>query len=234
MSDSTSSLTLLTNIFTSPQQAFQDLREDYPVLLPLLTLILVNAALVLLLFTFIDFQWYVDHMVEMQAGDLSLAEQKGVRSAFEMMSPNTMGAIGAGTVAIFLPIVFSLQAAYFVIVSNINNDGFEFKQWFSFISWCSLPSLMGALASLVVIFTSSNGQFAPETLNPLSLNALFFNLNAVKGLGAVLASIDLSVFWTMTLMTIGYSKWTNKSVPVSFFIILVPYILFYGIRFLMV
>lgn len=234
MSESSSSFSILTNIFSSPKQAFSDIQKNYPVLLPMLIILSLNAILVVLLFMNIDFEWYIDHMVESTAGDLSKAEQDASRQTLSMMSPSTMSIFGAAGAAIGIGIIFCLTAAYLVIVSNVNNDGFQFKQWLSFVCWTSMPTLITVLASLVSIFMSSNGQIAPENLNPLSLNALFFGLDALKGAGSILASIDLSVFWSIILMTIGYSQWTGKKQTISFLIVVAPFAIFTGLRFVFV
>ena len=81
MSETTSSMSIMTNIFTAPEKAFKDIQQAYPILLPLLTLIIAQAVVAVLLFSNIDFEWYVDHMVELTAGDLSRAEQDQTRSA---------------------------------------------------------------------------------------------------------------------------------------------------------
>jgi len=168
-------------------------------------------------------------MVEISAGELSKSEQEEARAVFSMMSQTTMASITAITASIGVAIVFVIQSVYFVIVSNVTNDGFQFKQWMSFTAWSSLPSLLSYLAIMVYIFSSSNGQIAFETLNPLSLNDLFFGFDASKGAGKMLASIDLTKFWSMYIMIIGYQKWTGKSISTSATVVLIPFFGIYGI-----
>jgi len=67
----------------------------------------------------------------------------------------------------------------------------------------------------------------------LTLNELFFGLNPIKGAGSILASTDISIFWILALMTIGYSRWTDKTLAKSFFIVSLPFVFYYGIRFLL-
>lgn len=233
-SNSSGAISILSNIIADPRRAFKDIQAFYPVLSPLLFILILNALLVVFMFASIDFDWYIEHMVEVSAGEASKAEQDQVRQGLGFMSPMAMGAIGAIFGAIFIAVIFCVTSLYFVIVSSITNDGFQFKQWLSFVSWTSIPSLVGTLAAFVVILTSTNGQFAPETIDPLSLNALFFELDAIKGAGNILASTNITVFWSIALMTIGYSQWTNKSVAKSLVIVLIPYALYYGARFAMV
>lgn len=226
---STSYSTILSNIFTSPVEAMQQVQENYNILLPLLTLMSATVVVFAYYYVAVDYQWYIDHMVEISAGELSKSEQEQTRAAFTMMSKTTMASITAITAAIGVAIVFVIQAVYFVIVSNITNDGFQFKQWMSFVAWSSLPSLLAYLAMIVYISSSSNGQIAFETLNPLSLNDLFFGLDANEGAGKMLASLDLTKFWSMYIMIVGYQKWTGKSISSSSIVVLIPFIGIYGI-----
>jgi len=225
-----SNFSILSEIFTSPGKAYENMKLDYPILFPFLTIVILNMLLVITLYSVIDYQWFIDHMVEMQAGELSKSEQDQTRQAFEMMNAGVMGGIGAVSVVIMFGVIFCLQALYFVIVSNITNDGFQFKQWFSLVSWSSMPSLLGVLAAFVVVLTASNGQVAPESMNPLTLNELFFGMNPTQGLGAIYATTDITMFWSMALTVIGYAKWTGKDVVKSSLIVLLPYLVYYGVR----
>ncbi|MGB0496522.1 MAG: YIP1 family protein [Kangiellaceae bacterium] len=224
-----SNFAILSNIFTSPVEGMQQIQHRYNVLFPLLTLIIATVVVFTYYYAAVDYQWYIDHMVEISAGELSKSEQDQTRAAFEMMSQSTMGSITTVTAAIGIVIFMIIQAVYFVIVSNITNDGFQFKQWLSFVAWSSQPALLVYVAMLAYIFFSSNGQIAFETLNPISLNDLFFNYDATQGVGKMLASLDLTKFWSMYIMIIGYQKWTNKSMANSASIVLIPFVAIYSI-----
>lgn len=235
MSESNNSLSIISDIFTSPNKAFEDIKVNYPIMLPLFTVLILNAAMVILLFMSLDYQWYVDELVQRATTAESTQEEiAAMRNAFGAMSATTTGLIGGIFGAIFLALMYAVMALYFVMMSAINNDGYKFKQWMSFISWTSLPSIIGTLASFVVILSSSNGQIAPESINPLSLNELFFGLDATKGIGSMLAGTGITTLWTFALMVIGYSKWTNKSMAMSAIVITCLYSFAYGIWFLMI
>jgi len=235
MSSSTNSITILTDIFTNPNKAFEDIKVDYPKLFPILTIIVLNAALVLLLFMNIDYQWYIEELVQrLSNADSSQEEIADMRKGLEMMSANTTGAMGAVFGGIAILVMFVVMTLYFVIISAITNDGLKFKQWFSFVSWTSMPSVIGTLSGFVVVLTSSNGQIMPEAINPLSLNELFFGLDATKGIGAILAGTGITAFWTFALMIIGYANWTGKTKGMSVVVISALYAVSYGLWFLMV
>ena len=168
MNDSTNSMSIMSDIFTNPQKALDDIKVDYPILLPLLTIVVINAALVLLLFMNIDYQWYIDEMIQrVSTADTSQEDIANMRKGFEMMSANTTGMMGAVFGAIAIVVMYAVMTLYFVIISAITNDGYKFKQWMPFVVWTSMPSIIGSLAGIVVIFTSSNGQIMPESINPL-------------------------------------------------------------------
>ncbi len=223
----TGNLSILTNIFTAPANAMTQVQERYSVAFPLLLTLVLSSVIWIAYYQMIDYQWFVDYSVEASAGDLSKAEQDQVRKGMEMMSPSIMAGSTAVFVAIFMALVYVVQAVYFLIVSNVNGDGYQFKQWLSFVSWASMPILLAILAMFVMLLTSANGQIAPDDLNPLSLNALFFGLDGSKGLGKLLASIHLAQIWSIAVMVIGYQIWTKKSAVASALIVASPYVLIY-------
>ncbi|MDQ7050850.1 MAG: YIP1 family protein [Enterobacterales bacterium] len=143
-------------------------------------------------------------------------------------------ALSVVTILIMIPIMYVVQSVYFVIMSNIYGDGIEFKQWYSFISWSSLPNLVAILASFAYLATSSNAQIAPDSINQLSLNELIFGLEPSKGIGKLLSTLHLAQFWSFAVMTIGYSQWTKKPVVKSASIVLTPYVIFYIAWFLFI
>ncbi len=226
---SASYVEILTNIFTAPSKAMRQIQTDYAITLPLLTLLGFTGAVIFIYYTSVDYDWMVDYMVQSAAGDISKAEQNQMKDAFNIMSPTAMAIVSAISATIFIAIIYVIQTVYLLIVSNVNNDGFDFKQWLSFISWSAMPSLLANVAILAVIFSSSNGQIPPDALNPLSLNQLLFEFPSSNGIGKLLETIHLPQIWSLVVMIIGYKVWTNKSSNVSTAIILAPFILIYAI-----
>jgi hypothetical protein len=236
MSESVNSMSIMSNIFTNPQTAFDEIKIKYPIILPLLTLIILQAALLIVMYMSIDYKWYVDEMVQrMTTADSNQEDLDAMRQGMEMMSATTTGIIGAVFASLFIAAMYSIMSLYFVIISSITNDGFKFKQWYSFIAWTSMPAVIGLLAGFVMVLTASNGQIVPESINPLSLNELIFNMDATKGgIGSILAGTSITAFWSFALMVIGYAKWTGKSTTVSAAIIFALYAVTYGIWFAIV
>ena len=229
MTTQVNNLSILTNVLTDPQKAFKDIQADYPILLPLLSFLSLAAFVSILYLYMVDYSWYVEQNVEMLAGDKSKSEQETVRTQMNLMAPTTQGVIAAITTTIGYLIFFAVYAGYYVMCSNINNDGYDFKQWFSFISWAWIPKSLLLLIAVVIILISDNGQISQYSLNPVSLNSLIFDLNPTTGLGMLASMIDLATFWTIGIMVIGYKQWTQSSLGKSLFIVLLPYLLIFGI-----
>jgi len=232
--ESIGKLSIMTNIFTDPNLGMAQVRASYSILFPLMMVSLLSAAMMLYYYSVLDFKWFIDYMVQISAGELSKAEQDTTRAAMSMMSQNTMGIVSVVTILIMIPIIYVVQSVYFVIMSNIYGDGIEFKQWYSFVSWSTLPNLVAILASFAYLATSSNAQIAPDSINQLSLNELIFGLEPSKGLGKLLSTLHLAQFWSFAVMTIGYSQWTKKSIAQSASIVLTPYVIFYIAWFLFI
>jgi len=223
----TGNMTIFSNLFTAPSLAMTQVQQRYNVLFPLFVMILMTALVMVAYFVVLDYAWYLDFLVETTAGELSKAEQDQQRSIMEMMSKPVMGSIAVVTSMVGIAVIYVIQAVYFLIVSNVNNDGYQFKQWFSFISWTAMPALLAILAMFVFLFSSSNGQIAPDSMNPLSLNELFFGLESSKGLGKLLSTIHLPQLWSFAVMVIGYQSWTKSSTVKSAFVVLTPFVLIY-------
>ena len=224
---STGNIAIITNMFTSPSMAMTQVQERYNVIFPLFTFALLSALIMISYFAMVDYGWYIDYLVETTTGELSKSEQEQQRALLEMMSQTVMSSISAVTILIAVPVIYVIQAVYFLIVSNVNNDGYEFKQWLSFIAWTNMPSLLAIVAMFALLLTSANGQIPPDSLNPLSLNELIFGLEPSKGLGKLLSTIHLPQMLSFAVMIIGYQTWTKKSMATSAIIVLTPFVLFY-------
>jgi len=232
--DSISNFAIMTNIFSEPYLGMAQVRSSYSILFPLMLISLLSAAMMYYYYAVLDYQWFIDYMVQISAGELSKAEQETTRAAMSMMSQNTMSIVSVVTIIIMVPIIYVVQSVYFVIMSNIYGDGIEFKQWYSFVCWSALPNLVAVIASFVYLASSSNAQIPPDSINQLSLNELIFGLESSKGLGKILSTLHLAQFWSFAVMIIGYSQWTKKSIGKSASIVLTPYVIFYIAWFLFI
>src|SRR5690606_39322128 len=117
-----------------------------------------------------------------------------------------MTASAAVSMVLRVMIVLLLAAGYLSLVSLFTNDAVGFKRWLSLAAWSSMPTLLGTLSGLVNVAVN-DATFMPATdLNMLSF-ANLLGIDAAGGgiLRTLLLSMDVTVVWTLALMTFGYA-----------------------------
>lgn len=221
----------LINIITSPQEAFNSLKEKPTVLVPLLIIIVMSALVQILYFSNVDKEFFIDQTVE-QAMRLVNVPESQIREGLADTDPASSRIRYAIAVAIFLPFVLAISAGYFAFISKFTSDGIGFKKWYSLVTWTGIITVFSALAAIVVILMSADGRIAQSQLQPFSLNNLIFQTGG--RFQTMLSSIGLTQFWTLGLMTLGYQNWTGKSITTSGIIVTVPYLVIYGIWVLII
>jgi len=126
--------------------------------------------------------------------------------------------------AIFLFIIMALYALYLRFVSRFSFVELGWKHWMSLVSWTSIPTVFGALASWAMLLSNSNGQLPLADLNPLS----FASLLGLPPSGPLNVLSPLYL-WCFVLLALGYQRWTRKSLLASALISLAPYLLIFGL-----
>jgi hypothetical protein len=215
----------LINIVAAPQSAFDSLKEKRSALFPLLLLVLITGLTQFLYFTNVDPDFLIDQLIEQMSG-LPIPEAE-LREGLEQSSPADGRIQSAISAAIFVPIMMALYAAYMSMTSKFTGDEIGFKRWFSLVAWTSVPVVFSALAGILVVLMSSDGMIALTDLKPFSLNNLIFHTTG--SFRSLLSALDITQIWSAVLMILGYKNWTGKSGIGSGIVVLLPYILIYGI-----
>jgi len=224
---STGTASILVNVFTAPREAFAALAVRPTVLLPILALVLLNAALVAWYYSEVDTLWMLQTMLE-DAGqevppELAGGQGGGDRMGTIMTVTATLGAV------LQILIVLFLAAGYFSLVSLFGNDGVTFKRWLSLAAWSSMPTLLGILSALVNVAVNDATHMRPTELNLLSFgNLLGIDAAGAGAVRAMLLAMDPTMLWALGLMTFGYALWTRRSVAVSLAIVAAPPVLVLG------
>jgi len=233
MNTHVSFISSMINIYSSPVEIFRTLKNQSNFLYPLLLITLCNAVILSVYFSWVDFNWLQEQIILMSGPDLSASEQKQMREAMSFMTPVFQGALTIVATSVSLLLFSSLYSLYLMVISMIVNDSNRFKNWFSVIWWSYLPILFSTLATTIKITLAQNNQLGLDQLNPLTINNLFFHLGFESSLKPLLDSLDITLFWTIGLLVLGYKIFTNKSWTSSTIIILFPFVLVYGIWLLM-
>src|SRR5512139_2080334 len=99
-----SSLTILTNIITSPQQAFAAIKERPTVWLPLVILIVLSCAASVAYILSVDLAWMLDQTFA-QANNLPPADRERALQAALKLPRVVYALFGAAGGAVGLPVV---------------------------------------------------------------------------------------------------------------------------------
>lgn len=226
----TSLINIAVNVFASPGEAYPAIRERPRAFLPWFLIVAGICSVTMLYTSSVDVGWYLEPQVRasLAGSNLSEAEMQEAVDNVANIRPLVLGAIGALSSAAFLTLLYFVHALYLTGVSFVRHDDIRLKQWFSLICWCSLPSLLGFLASLVNLLTNDATFMRQEQVNPLSFGSLF-GLEAQGTGDRILQTFDLTSIWSLVLIVLGYQAWTGKSLGTSALIALGPYILIAGI-----
>ena len=219
----TATLAVLTNIFTSPGEAFAAIKERPSPWLPLAAILLGYCAVSFLYLNAVDLPWLMDQQLQQAGSDLTDEQRAQTVEAAAQIPSTVYAAIGAGASCFAILIVFALVALYYTGVSFATNNGIKYKQWFALIAWCSLPIVFGLLAAIVFVLVSDVRFVAQESLNPLSFgNLLSIDPAGTPTLQRVLLSLDPTTIWSLVLSVFGYQAFTQRSTVHSALVVLAP------------
>lgn len=226
-----SALACLGNIFVDPRKALGDARGHINWLwYPLIITIGLSIAFTVWYYTRVDMGWLADQMTASMAGKYNADELNRIRQSFTRSRMLVGSVIG---IPLWIFIVYLLQALYFFLVSKVG--GYEeqsYGRWFSFTAWTSFPTIIGPIAAgIAYLFASPQTSY--YSLDVTSLNVLLFHLPMSHPLMSVAASVHLYTFWSLALMVFGFSLWTKKHLTTSAAVVLIPWLVIYGIFILL-
>jgi hypothetical protein len=222
MADSTS-VGVLSNIFTAPSLAFSAIKERPNPWLPLIVLMTGVFLQQFMYMQAVDYPWLIDQQLQ-QAGGMTDAQREQTVDMMTSLPESAMAAIQGVGGAISILIIYALFALYYTGVSFATNDGHKFQQWLALIAWCSLPSLLGIIASLVNLQVTDARFLLPTQLNPLSFGSLIgVDQQGATVVETYLMALDVTVLWSLVLMILGYQAFTKRSTATSAMIVLAPY-----------
>jgi Yip1-like protein len=222
MADSTS-VGVLTNIFTAPSGAFAAIKERPNPWVPLLVIMIGSFAVTYVYLNSVDFPWLLDQQLQ-QAGNLTEQQRTQMVDGATRLPSSVLSVLQAGFAAVGILITYAVFALYYTIVSFATHDGIKFGQWLSLLAWCSLPRVFSLVASFVNMQVSDVRFMPPEALNPLS----FGNLLAIEVTGAsaperFLLNLDVTWFWSTVLLILGYHAFRQRSMTTAAIVVLAPY-----------
>lgn len=217
---------LFINILASPSEAFEELHKRPSKLVPLAVVILVNAAIIFWYFSVLDFDWFVDDLL--QNGNIPEDRIDEARENFEDMSPSTFRLFGllGGSAAIL--VMYTILSGYLTLTSALAGHSEKFGQWFSLVVWTGIVVLFSQLGMAVTLMLATNGQIGQLDLDPTNLRNLGLRPES-DDLQQIFATINLTMIWSLVLTVLGYRQWLGTSTLKAALIVSAPYVLIFGV-----
>ena len=213
----------LMDIFVSPAETLSGLREKPTFALPVAALVVASCAVILWYYSAVDIPWLMERSLAMSQADIPADQREQMIEQMSQAPRGVLAATSAIATGLIVIVLLLLMAMYLTFVSMFTNDGFRFSQWFSLVSWASLPVVLSSLAALVNLAVSDVTYLPAEELNPLALrNLLGLDVTGTGFAASLLTYGDPTSIWALALMIVGYRQWTGKDFAVSALIVAAP------------
>ena len=183
----TSRFNTVRAVFAAPSGAFAGLRNERPILLPILLLV-VGAAAVALTTFMVPLDTLIANDVGAAVSEGPPAERRArITSGILQPAMISVLVLSAAAAVIVLLLMFAIVLW---IAGNVTRDGVSFHDSVSLVAWASLPTLVADIARVA--------------------GAVFFGLDPVHSLGFPVS--PLVEVWVAALVAIGYRQWFAASI----------------------
>ena len=89
--------------------------------------------------------------------------------------------------------------------------------------------VLGSVVAAILLLLSDNSQVSPGVLQPLSLNELLLHRPMGSPGQSLFESLSIPIFLSFALMIIGIRDWSQRSWAFSATVVLLPWVVIYGI-----
>lgn len=219
-------------VFLKPNGVFKALKEKNNwSWVPFLIIMALGVLINYLYFTTVDVNWYQDQIIQSQYADVSPSEQDMVRQSLSQSAMMMFALVSATLGAIIFAAIY---AAYFTFVGRRDDECVQgYTDWYGFVWWISMPSILNSLIGLVLLLVASDHQIMPTTLLPLSL-AYLLNIDMGSDWFGIGQFIRLDLFWTIYLTVVGLKQWTQFSNKQALIAAVIPHAIIIAISLLFV
>lgn len=201
----------LIGVFVEPGETFEDIARKPDWIAPLALLILVAFAVVETL------------LLKIGASELVLRgiQQSGRAASMDPAQLNQMAERSAAIMRFVMPASAVLGAPIFLLVvagfGLLVLNGFfgqhsKFKDVFSVTCYAYLPSIVGAVMAIAVVFFGDPAAFNPQSPAPTNPGYFMNPATSSRAVIAMATSLDVIIFWFLVLLAIGLSRVVQKRV----------------------
>ena len=177
-------------------------------------------------FNYVDFDWYRELIINMAYADISPNQQATIRD--NMTSSNVSMFSMFGVILSFI-VINCILAVYLNLATKSDEENLHgFTDWFGFTWWISMPSIVSAVLSLLVIATADTHQLDPVSLSPTSL-AYWGNVEMSSAWFSLAQALRIENLWSMYFMAVGITQWTRIRGNKAYLIAVAPYVMIWGI-----
>jgi uncharacterized membrane protein YqhA len=215
---------MMIQTIVDPTRAFREALQRPRAWWPLVAVVAGTAAIYVLYFTTVDFDWFVHRLLNANP-DLS-DEQRA--AALEVLKPMTVTTSTVFVALVAPTLVFALIALYYSLVGQLLGHAITYRKWFAFCVWTAVPRLI-VFPLMLFQIASSHGQVALEDLSMVSLNFLLLHQPSNHPWAAWSSALDLTVVWSFVVGVIGFRVWTGESLRTSLVVNAIPTLAFFGL-----
>lgn len=198
-------------VFWSPGETFADIARKPDFIAPLIVLTVASLAFVETMLMRIG----VDRVLRLslqQGGQAAKMTPEQVQQTIQRTG-TIVGIVWQAAGALGPTIYLLVVAAFGLLVVNaIFGERTPFKRIFSVTCYASLPSVLGSIMSIAVMFFGDPEHFNPASPAPYSLGFFLDPATTSKALYSLANSLDIFVIWFLVLNAIGLSAATGRRV----------------------
>lgn len=214
----------IAGVFFEPSRTFADIARRPSWILPLALMILASIGVTAYYGQHVGWERLIRHQIETSSRGQQLSpEQREQAIATQARLAPLFGYVGT---LIAIPLYCLLAAGVFTgLVAGVMSAPVRFKQVFGVVTYASLPNVLAALLTIVVMMLKNPDDF--DLQNPLMFNAgaLMDPEHSSKFLHSMATSIDLFSFWVMLLMATGLKSAAGKKLSFggALFVVMLPW-----------
>jgi TM2 domain-containing membrane protein YozV len=217
----------LALLASQPGKAFDALGEMPRFWFPLLLALACGLVTTYWFYQVVDLPWLLEEQFRANPRTAAMTDEQRTR-VLQMMSPAVVKWSAVGSVLVAVLALRLLEAAYFLVAGKVTNVQRSFRHWFALTNWSGVPGLLSTIPAVIMLAMTNNGQVDQGSLNPLSLNELFFHRTMGQPGYSLLAAMSLLQPLGWWLAFVAVRRWSGRSSAYCAGFVLLPFIVIYG------
>lgn len=227
---------ILQALAFEPRKAFAEIRERPSYAFPLLLVVAGSMIIAFWYRSVVDLEWLTDSVMRSNETIRRALTDEQITARAQAAGENPGAAIALGALGTGLGVLlgYLISGAYFTLAGKITGLKYSFRQWFALSCWTALPTLLTLLAAAFVLMGVTSPQILPDAIQPLSLNALYFQRKLGESGYTLYTNLSLPMLLSMILALLAVKDWSRRSWLFSVIFTFLPTALVVGIAALVI